>query len=86
MIINLQCNLKPLDERVRKLENILQNYVDTKNRTEQRVKRLEKYNRLYTINQINKDKISSEIENFNDYGLIKEKRNPKIIVSIILPR
>jgi hypothetical protein len=45
-------------------------------------KKVNKYSEIYTIKQINKEKINSEIENFKTYGITKEKRTQKIIVSL----
>jgi glycosyltransferase involved in cell wall biosynthesis len=49
---------------------------------EKKIKELEKYNRIYKLKSINKEKISSKMENFKDYGVTKEKRETKLIVSL----
>lgn len=43
---------------------------------------LYKYTQIYKIKQINKERIMSEIENFKGCGITKEKRNPRLVVSL----
>ncbi len=45
-------------------------------------KKLKKYEHIYKIKQINKEKVASEIENFKGYGIKKEKREQKLIISL----
>lgn len=59
----------------RELKNVKKELTEVK-------KELKKYNDLYSLNSINKEQISSYIENFSGYGLTKETRNKKIIVSL----
>lgn len=41
-----------------------------------------KYTRVFTLNHINKEKITCEIELFKGLGINREKRSPQIIVSL----
>ncbi|MBF4468083.1 MAG: glycosyltransferase [Methanobrevibacter arboriphilus] len=44
--------------------------------------KIKKQSKIYKIKSINKEKISWQIEKFGDLGIIKKKRNPKLIVSL----
>ena len=44
--------------------------------------KIDKHTLIDEIPYINKEKIASEIENFKGYGITKEKRSPKLIISI----
>ncbi|MDR0911886.1 MAG: glycosyltransferase [Methanobrevibacter sp.] len=68
--------LNKLDNEMKNQMNILNNNL---NNAQQKIN---KYSQIFDMNQINKDKISSEIENFKSYGVNKEKRTPKLIVSL----
>ncbi|MDR0912708.1 MAG: glycosyltransferase [Methanobrevibacter sp.] len=65
--------------RLNKLDNQINILNNKLNNAQQKIN---KYSQIFDINQINKDKISSEIENFKSYGVNKEKRTPKLIVSL----
>ncbi len=79
-IENLSNNIENEKE---KLSNNIENKVNQRNREVNKLSReLRKYTNVFTIGQINKEKIACEIEMFKGLGITKEKRNPQIIVSL----
>ncbi|RBQ23401.1 hypothetical protein ALNOE001_09820 [Candidatus Methanobinarius endosymbioticus] len=71
-IENQDKTIKNLDEKLdtnRKQINSLQ-------------KELEKYTQIYDYKRINKEQIGSFIENFKGYGIKKDKKDIKLIISL----
>ena len=69
---SLEYTAKELKKIVKKHEKII-NELKTE---------LKKYTQLYKIKHVNKEKITSQMEKFKDYGVLKENRKTKLIVSL----